>query len=571
MADNDRAIEDPCPSCGVLVRRGLVRCWNCGSFMRPEIAAAYERMQNRRPDVDFRPLPEHSARGRTSSRSAEAAPSELADFELTGAFGSTLDRGREAEKPSGSPSGGTRATGRRPLRPAGSEVGPNTQPVAEAATSVAADAASKPMVAEASPSPAAPVESEKPAAEKPTTEKPKKSRPATDAATTESHSVATGGDALLQVALQEEMESARRGGRGAQAFNPVRVADGWMITCPCPARIRIKVKEQHRGKTGKCPNPQCGGSFAVPADLPMPESDEAATEAAATVEAGPPADPADKAGPYTHWLRDVRLHAVKPAKARRKPGGHEKDFQPADLAFSKTAGLLAVSLTVKPAGLMAKKKKPEEVRTEVAAGLVAGKPAAELPCETRLAYEPATLGKLVVESPPAYEHESTFAGVPVFGEGRIAVKLSQGPQPDELHFVSLTLSQYRRLKNLLAGLFDQPGLGLGCPIPEADETATVECHYSETSLAILRQPAFYLSDPELPLDTVGYRCESCGLIVGEESRRKEKIGGLDGKKLAGAKCPKCKGKFGESRLYALAAKPETPPPAAEAATGTPAT
>ncbi len=44
-----------------MVRRGLVRCWSCGTFMRQEIADAFERMQNKRPDVEFKPLPERKA------------------------------------------------------------------------------------------------------------------------------------------------------------------------------------------------------------------------------------------------------------------------------------------------------------------------------------------------------------------------------------------------------------------------------------------------------------------------------------------------------------------------------
>ena len=52
----------------------------------------------------------------------------------------------------------------------------------------------------------------------------------------------------------------------------------------------------------------------------------------------------------------------------------------------------------------------------------------------------------------------------------------------------------------------------------------------------------------------GHRCTACGLVVSEESRRKEKIGGLNGKGLAKAKCPKCGGKFGTAPLYQVKQK-----------------
>src|SRR5690606_18883279 len=184
---------------------------------------------------------------------------------------------------------------------------------------------------------------------------------------------------------------------------------------------------------------------------------------------------------------------------------------------------------------------------------------------TKFSFETDTLGKLIVEYPPAYEHESTFAGIPVFGEGRIAVKLPPAGAPDEQHFISITLTQYRRLKELLEGLFEIQQFGLGCRIPSEDDFVTLVCHYSEDTLTVLRDPKFHLADPETPLEPIGYRCESCGLIVSENSRKKEKIGGLEGKKLASAKCPKCKGKFGKSPFYAL--KPKEEKPAEDATSG----
>lgn len=523
--------------------------------MRQDIAAKYERMQQQQPQVAFQPLPE-----RSGGASAEAdSPGKSTSAERTmsarpGGGGSHQASGFAI--PGLAPSGddfqlGAEFAGSAPEE--GSSMGASA--FSGGRRKDAAGGESAPASTESTPASGT-------GAGAPTAETPRKRQPPADGGP--AHSVATAGDVLLQVALQEEQEAARRGRGRRTAFDPVPVADGWMITCPCPARIRIKVKEAHRGKTGKCPNPSCGSYFTVPADLPTATETEATGDAAAPVAIGFAADPADKAGPYTHWLRDVRLHVVKPAKAKRKPGGHEKDFRPADLGFSKSAGLVVMSLTVKPAGLLAlSKKKPEQIREELLAELRADKPVDQLLCEVKASFEPNTLGKLIVEYPPAYEHESTFAGVPVFGEGRIAVKLPPAGAPDEQHFASLTLSQYQRFQELLDGLFEVQQFGLGCPIPREDDVVHLVCHYSDDPLTILRNPAFHLADPDTPLQPVGYRCESCGLIVSEASRRKEKIGGLDGKKLASAKCPKCKGKFGNSPLYApqpIESKPEDPVP-----------
>src|SRR5580704_6453651 len=45
--------EVPCPGCNELVRKGLVRCWNCGTFMQQEIADSYRKMQISPPKVIY--------------------------------------------------------------------------------------------------------------------------------------------------------------------------------------------------------------------------------------------------------------------------------------------------------------------------------------------------------------------------------------------------------------------------------------------------------------------------------------------------------------------------------------
>lgn len=59
-----RAAADqiPCPDCGEMVRKGLVRCWRCGGFLRSDIAEAYQKMQDgpqrvilSQPDAELMP------------------------------------------------------------------------------------------------------------------------------------------------------------------------------------------------------------------------------------------------------------------------------------------------------------------------------------------------------------------------------------------------------------------------------------------------------------------------------------------------------------------------------------
>ena len=67
----------------------------------------------------------------------------------------------------------------------------------------------------------------------------------------------------------------------------------------------------------------------------------------------------------------------------------------------------------------------------------------------------------------------------------------------------------------------------------------------------LPRPDLYLADPAFDTQISGYRCGACGLIVSEDGRKKEKLGGPKGKSLAKAKCPKCGDVFGENPLYSL--------------------
>ena len=44
----DHAVSEDmeaCPSCAETCRKGLVRCWNCGTFLRPEIEESYRKKQ----------------------------------------------------------------------------------------------------------------------------------------------------------------------------------------------------------------------------------------------------------------------------------------------------------------------------------------------------------------------------------------------------------------------------------------------------------------------------------------------------------------------------------------------
>lgn len=72
-------------------------------------------------------------------------------------------------------------------------------------------------------------------------------------------------DELLKIATQEEkaLQDVR---------NTMRSKDTFLIRCPKGCQIRVK--EQHRGRSGKCP--RCKSDFVIPKKSPPKKTDETA-------------------------------------------------------------------------------------------------------------------------------------------------------------------------------------------------------------------------------------------------------------------------------------------------------
>jgi hypothetical protein len=174
--------------------------------------------------------------------------------------------------------------------------------------------------------------------------------------------------------------------------------------------------------------------------------------------------------------------------------------------------------------------------------------------EFKMFHLDAIQGMRIVQ-PVTDVHDSLFAGVPVFGDGRIAVRLPKAEADVDLKFISFTLSEFRTFAGLLGEMYGVTGFGADSGVPMTDSFTQLRCVFSDETLAALNHADYYKADPGLELKVIGCRCESCKVAVSEESRKKQKIGGANGKWLAKATCPKCKRKFGENRLYTLANLP----------------
>jgi hypothetical protein len=505
--------EIACPDCGEMVRKELVRCYQCGAFLRKEMAESYQRMRENAPDVPTPRLREVSQAPRMIPSAAPATnPTDLPPLADDDDF--SLGAGVTAV--------------------------PASQSVATAASSnetYSLDAPpSSPSSAAAAELPDLPMDDAKSGT--------KKTAPS-DSESMIPHSEATAGDLLLDIAKQEETESeSRRKQRGKRKPGDLRT--GFIIFCPWGHQI--EVQEKHRGQMGKCP--RCKAAFIVPlarADEKPAETtpSEAATTPASTEPAG-----ALAAGKFTRWMKDVRIHPLDPTKLKLKPGSLESTFDTQDLGFGLD-GLLLLTLSKKGGLFGGGDKKKPEVRDAAVAHLAAGKPLTELQVAAQRLFGPDTIKQIQVVQPVVYAHESMFAGIPVFGSHRIAVRLPKPAEGNELLFASFWLSEFREFAKQMDEVFGVQGMGEDVGVPMVDKVSEHKCHYTEMTFSALENVEYHQADPNIKLAIVGRKCEGCGLIVSEDGRKKEKLGGPDGKGIAKAKCPKCQKKFGSFAFYAV--------------------
>lgn len=503
----------PCPDCGEMVRKELVRCWRCGGFLRQEMAETYQRMRENvqlpaAPVLREIPAP----KVRTSVTESSLPPlADDDDFSLGPGVTSV-------------------AAGQSPA---------STSPAAEGSYSLSA----LPEI------PADSVTSSTPQGQASSASSSQNTSPLNTETTGESHSVATAGDVLLDIAKQEEIEAEkRRKDRGKRKPGSSGVRSGFVIFCPYGHQI--EVQEKHRGQMGKCP--RCKAAFIVPLPLTEEKPAESATvtgdQTAANTERPGTLTP----GKFTRWMKDVRVHPLDPTKLKLKPGSLESAFDTQDIGFGLD-GLLLLTLVKKGSMFGSAEKKKPEARDAAIAHLGAGKPLAELQVAAQRLFDPEMIKQIQVVQPAMYAHESMFAGIPVFGNNRIAVRLPKPPEGNELLFASFWLSEFREFSKQMDEVFGVAGLGEDLNLPLTDKLLDHKCHYTDATFQALDNVEYHQADPNIKLIIVGRKCEGCGLIVGEDGRKKEKLGGADGKSIAKTKCPKCQKKFGSFTFYAVEA------------------
>lgn len=534
-------LTERCPHCREEVRIGLVRCWNCSGFMRDDIAKRYHNMTTTPQPIIYSDVPPEErtdfipARSESDSGDRHTGVFDAEDdgFSLDDDLTSGGDDTTGFELDSAAP-----AQRRQP-------------PAASASAAPAADAPAKQEPArDAEPGPDQP-QSKTPGAAANVSAPEKTAQPADDGSDSATDTrdadkrdaPKVDADELLSIAMQEQREIRRRRSQRMAEDRAKRM----LIPCQCGAWVRVH--ERQAGRTVRCR--QCKQPINIPFIRRKAEKGQSETQESAPAVT-------------CVWLDDIRIHTLNPTSLVLKPGSLAEDHRVADVAFIGDRVAF-----VSPAGDTAKKKKRglfgsfgakkgnddlSEWRNAVRSHVSGGADLAAAPQADVQLVDKEHLGELRLVQPIVKVQASMFAGIPVFGEGRIAVFIPVQLAEDRQQFCSMTLTAFRRFQEQLEAIGGPklPAQENGVPQTERHESMT--CHYTQKTVDAVRDLPYYQQDDAFELTLTGYQCANCQIAVSEEGRKQNKLGGAAGKGLARAKCPKCGGKFGNVPLYKVTRK-----------------
>ena len=540
----DGAVSDDmkeCPNCHETCRNGLVRCWNCSTFLRPEIEESYRRKQETsRFQLEYIDLPILEAtvitqedalqRRESTPESIYNRPYALEDSSGDDDFDLSSDAGFLTEPTSGDD---------RPYIPlANSSEAPATPMDAETFSLMYAESeqgnSTQPLAAapdEVPPLRVAPSEPEVRDAELPPIrfEEPPPSKQEIEA---------SAASELLKIAADEEQDIQK-------VRKSLRSKDSFVIFCPQGCRIRVK--ERHRGKAGKCP--RCNSEFVVPRKVVPKKVEEAA---------GPGSEPA-LASRYKKWLGDIRLHTVDPTKLRIKADSLLNDCSAVDIGFAEDEILLATLIAGK---FGANPKKVAPIRQSMIEHFLKQGALDQLTIPGKKVILKNVYSQFVIVQPAPTGTESLFADIPVFGTNRVAVRIPKQSDSPHPQYLSFCLSEFRAFVEGMQTVGGMEGFGTNVDVPMTDNYETFKCAMSGAPVKELSQINYYVKDPGFKLEVTGWRCAGCKIVISEAARVEAKLGGANGKGIAKAKCPKCTQKFGDQPLYQVS-RPAADQPVAE--------
>ena len=508
-------LADPCPHCGEMVRAGLVRCWSCNGFIREDIAARYRDMSATPQQIIYSTIPLGQRTDYLPARN-DTAKGEIPkaydaeDFELSDGFADTRDDSSPAEFEL--------------------EANPKAQPSRPVSVSVSAVSQ---VPAEPTDGPDKP--QQKTPGGRPTPASTRNSASAETSATTGGKLNATDDD-LLSIAMQEERELQKR--RGDKIADRQRKM--MMLHCPCGAWVRVS--ETQAGKFVRCS--QCKQPINVPQIRRKVEKK---------------ADKPAVGKLAVKWIENIRFFRIAPTSIVLKPGSIADKFVEADLAFtdSKIVVIAFTGADKKKRGLLGKAPKIDRVeqRKQLREQIAAAGDFSTLTEVEVHSISADQVSEIRLVQPILKAHESMFAGVPVFGDGRIAIFLPIASEGGLQAYCSQSLSTFRALREVLKTNFSLELPAIENGVPEADKSDNLSCFINQSRVESVRNLNYYQQDVAYELELSGYRCKSCTAVISEEGRNKNKLGGTNGKGIAKAKCPKCSGKMGEELLYRIKKSP----------------
>lgn len=511
---------DPCPHCGEMVRTGLVRCWSCNGFMREDIAARYRKMTANPQQIIYSTIPAHQRTDYLPARDADNKNAVLKAYDSEGFVlsGSSDSPNSKPAHEDGFELGSGTTKSKPALQPAASA--PKTD---STRATMQVDGPDKPK--ETTPGGAAANEAPAPADGTGT--------PATEAPSKTGRGTKGGEDDLLSIAMQDEREvKKRRSDKLAE-----RKQKQMLVPCACGAWIRVH--ESQAGKTVRCR--KCKQPVVVPQIRRKAEKKKAEKSAAASID--------------VTWIEGVRFVRLAPTSIVLKPGSVADKFIEADLAITDSQ-IVVVAFSggdKKKRGLLSKAPKVDraeqrkQLREQISkSGNFTGLTDVEV--HTIAA---SHIPEIRLVQPILKASESMFAGVPVFGDGRIAVFLPISLDNSEQAYCSQTLTAFRTLSDLLKKKFNVELPAAENGVPASEKVDNLSCFINQSRVESLRDVIYYEQDPAFELELSGFRCKACTAVISEEGRLKNKLGGANGKAIAKAKCPKCSGKMGEERLYRI--------------------
>ena len=516
------SLADPCPHCGEMVRTGLVRCWSCNGFMREDIAARYRDMTATPQQIIYSTIPLAQrtdylpARNDTSKGEVPKAY-DAEDFELSDGFAGTGSFSAQAEFEL---SADQRAQPAKPV----SAATPSAVPTAAKTPAAPADGPDRPQ-------------HKTPGGKPTTTEKTDTANaaPAETSAKSGAKSIANDDD-LLSIAMQEEREfKKRRGDKIAERHRKMM-----LMHCACGAWVRVS--EDQAGKVVRCR--QCKQPVNVPQIRRKAEKKE---------------DKPAVAKLTVKWIENVRFFRIAPTSIVLKPGSVADKFVEADLAITESQ-IVVIAFTgadKKKRGLLGKAPKVDraEQRKQIREQVAAAGDFNSLTDVEVHSISAEHVREIRLVQPILKAHESMFAGVPVFGDGWIAIFLPIASDGGLQAYCSQSLSTFRTLHEVLKTNFklELPAIENG--VPDGDRSDNLNCFINQSRVESVRSLSYYQQDSAFELELSGYRCKSCIAVISEEGRNKNKLGGANGKGIAKAKCPKCSGKMGEELLYRIKKSP----------------